>query len=90
MARNLAKLALEQFQILNWILFSDEPDVVPELTNLFVKETNVTLGFRSLQGTENKIVGLNRFRLETERWVANKTFSLEKYLKSYWFVQGIA
>jgi hypothetical protein len=62
-ARNLAKLALEQFQILNWILFSDEPDVVPELTNLFVKETNVTLGFRSLQRTENQIVGLNRFRL---------------------------
>ena len=57
MRGNSTEFTLKELKILDRALISCKSQVVPKLTDLLVKETDITLDISSLKGTEDQIVG---------------------------------
>ena len=90
MVSNLSELALKQVEVGDWVLLSIQVEIIPELSDLFVKETNGTLVSPRCKWTEDEIVSTDTLWLETESTVTNKTLTVVEYLKSNWLGQWVA
>jgi hypothetical protein len=87
---NFAQFALKQLKVSFGVLFSDQVEVVPELSDLFIQESDVSLQFSCRQWAEYKAVRANTLRLKAENWVSDQTFTLEEHFKSDWLIQRVA
>lgn len=66
MGGDSAELALKQFKVLDGTLISCESKIVPEFSDLFIQEADVTLNEASLKGTEDQVVGRDALGLKRE------------------------
>lgn len=58
-----SQFALEQIKVDYGTFVGGQRQIVPELTNLLVEETNVALNNACLQRAENQVVGRDSFGL---------------------------
>ena len=86
----LAKLTLEHIKVDDWVLLRDKVQVVPELSDLLIEESDVSDEFPRCEWAEEQSVCAFALRLETESGVADKSLALEEDLKGDWLVEGVA
>ena len=63
MVGDLSKLTLKEIKVSYWILLGSQIKIIPELTDLLVKETDCALVSPRSKRTEDEIVSTNTLRL---------------------------
>jgi len=89
MACDLSELAFEKLQVDHWILFSVEVQIVPELADLLVEETDCTLVCSSCQWTEYEVVSADILWLQTECAVSDQTLTVVEHFEGDWLIERV-
>jgi len=89
-AGDLAELTLKQVKVGDWILLGMQIEVVPELSDFLVEETNCSLGSACGKWTEDKVVYANILRFKTECTISDQAISVIEDLEGDWLVEWIA
>ena len=90
MAGDLAKLTRKLLKVDNWILLGMQIEVIPELSNFFVEETNCSLSSTSSKWTEDEIVYADILGFKTECAISDQAISVIEDLEGDWLVEWIA